>query len=208
MTMHRSAMLLPAVLLAACGGRAERPESPVPIEANWRDMATPADRDRLRGWREAWTAGLDKLRATDRGRIGAEGDLFNPDVARAGAVPPSGLYRCRLFKLGAKGTAMAEFTDYPAVECQVDDEGAVSSFYKKTGTQRPVGTIFHDDPNRAIFLGTLLFGDEVRPMHYGRDARRDIAGYVERIGERRWRLVIPSPAFESLIDVVEIVPIK
>jgi hypothetical protein len=33
-----------------------------------------------------------------------------------------------------------------------------------------------------------------------------LAGYIERIGDKRWRLVLPYPRFESLLDVVEIVP--
>jgi hypothetical protein len=33
-----------------------------------------------------------------------------------------------------------------------------------------------------------------------------MAGVVERIGERRWRLVLPYPAFESTIDIVELIP--
>jgi hypothetical protein len=43
-------------------------------------------------------------------------------------------------------------------------------------------------------------------MRYGRDADRDLAGWVERVGERRWRLILPYPRFESTIDVVELVP--
>jgi hypothetical protein len=33
-----------------------------------------------------------------------------------------------------------------------------------------------------------------------------MAGLVERIGARRWRLVLPYPRFESTLDVIEIVP--
>ena len=33
-----------------------------------------------------------------------------------------------------------------------------------------------------------------------------MAGYVERVGEKRWRLVLPWPKFESIVDVVELVP--
>ena len=29
---------------------------------------------------------------------------------------------------------------------------------------------------------------------------------VERIGDNRWRLVLPAPAYESLLDVIELVP--
>ena len=33
-----------------------------------------------------------------------------------------------------------------------------------------------------------------------------MAGLVERIGDNRWRLVLPAPAYESLLDVIELVP--
>ena len=58
----------------------------------------------------------------------------------------------------------------------------------------------------AEFLGTLVLGDETRALQYGQDETRDVAGYVERIGPARWRLVMPKPHFESTIDVMELVP--
>jgi hypothetical protein len=57
-----------------------------------------------------------------------------------------------------------------------------------------------------IFLGTLQLGDEQGTLRYGHDRDRDMAGILERIGEGRWRLVLPSPAFESMLDVVELTP--
>ena len=66
--------------------------------------------------------------------------------------------------------------------------------------------IFDDGRARQIFLGTLSLGDDDLPMDYGRDANRDMAGSIVRIGPWRWRLVLPYPHFESLLDVVEQVP--
>ena len=43
-------------------------------------------------------------------------------------------------------------------------------------------------------------------MQYGRDPDRDIAGWVERIGEGRWRLIVPEPRFESKMDIYELTP--
>ncbi|MDB5668625.1 MAG: hypothetical protein JWL74_1575, partial [Alphaproteobacteria bacterium] len=37
---------------------------------------------------------------------------------------------------------------------------------------------------------------------------RDMAGIVERIGDRRWRIVLPRPSFESIVDVLELVPVR
>jgi len=69
-----------------------------------------------------------------------------------------------------------------------------------------VGTIFPSDALRHVFLGTLALGDEQSAMQYGRDSERDVAGYVDRIGPNRWRLIMPRPSFESVMDVMELVP--
>ena len=55
---------------------------------------------------------------------------------------------------------------------------------------------------------TLVLGDEARAMQYGRDRERDVAGYVERIGSNRWRMIMPRPHFESQMDVLELVPVQ
>jgi hypothetical protein len=57
-----------------------------------------------------------------------------------------------------------------------------------------------------VFLGTLMLGDERRAMEYGVDPNRDVAGFVERIGPNRWRLAMPRPHFESIVDVMELLP--
>ena len=176
-------------------------------DADWRRVVTAADRSRLRAWRQAWIDALAKVRAGNEGAaISADAALFDPDRALPGPVPPAGAYLCRVYKLGANGTAMRNVTVYPAVECNVDEEGDVSSFYKVSGRQRPVGLIFRETQARAVFLGTLVLGDETKPLDYGQDQARDLAGYIERIGPQRWRLALPYPRFESLLDVVEIIP--
>jgi hypothetical protein len=54
----------------------------------------------------------------------------------------------------------------------------------------------------------LVLGDESRALQYGRDTERDVAGFVERIGPNRWRLIMPRPHFESIMDVMELVPVQ
>ena len=58
----------------------------------------------------------------------------------------------------------------------------------------------------SFLAGTLVLGDESMAVSYGSDRMRDMAGLVELIGDNRWRLVLPSPAYESLLDVIELVP--
>jgi hypothetical protein len=194
-------------VLAGCGG-GDRPRmaSPKRVAADWRTVATAADRERLRNWRAAWMTGVAQLRTEgNEAALKPLGALFEPDRSLPQPLPPAGDYRCRTFKLGTKAAGAPVFTGYPWFACRVEREGEVFSFYKESGSQRPVGLMF-DDGARAIFLGTLLLGDERAPLQYGQDRSRDMAGIVERVGERRWRMVLPYPAFESTLDLIELVP--
>ena len=189
--------------LAACA----MAPSPRAESTDWREVATASDRARLRDWRTAFTAALDSARkAGFAGAIAREGTLLDPDAA-TGPVPiPNGRYKCRVIKLGGKSAAMLDFVAYPAFDCRVQQEKQLQSLAKLTGSQRHIGLLFNADPLRQMFLGTLVLGDEQRAMQYGRDPDRDLAGWVERVGERRWRLVLPYPQYESTLDVVELVP--
>ncbi|WP_241491914.1 DUF4893 domain-containing protein [Sphingomonas endophytica] len=209
MRIATGAMLL--LCLAGCGGRrtaAPMPTPPAAVEpGDWRTVATAADRDRLRRWRDAWTGALTAARRAAAAEVAAQGPLLAIDAALPGPVPPRGRYRCRVVKLGAKIAGQRDYLAYPWFDCLVtptaDGEAQLA---KLTGSQRQVGTIYRAEGTRAAFLGTLTLGDEVRPFAYGRDRTRDVAGWVERIGARRWRLAMPYPAFESTLDVLELVP--
>ena len=185
----------------------EAPTAPVAVPHSWRVAATEADRERLRDWRKAFAVALGRARAAGHGaEIEREGALLDPDAA-IGEVPiPNGDYRCRVIKLGAKTPGLLEFIAHPHFACRIRPERGIQGFAKLTGSQRPVGLIFPGDALRQVFLGTLVLGDEARAMQYGRDAERDVAAYVEKIGANRWRMVMPYPAFESLTDVIELIP--
>ncbi|HEX8301518.1 DUF4893 domain-containing protein [Sphingomonas sp.] len=192
--------------LSGCGvyrqATSARPDTTQP----WRTIATDRDRERLREWHKAWDEALPLARAAEPEAIAADTLLFDPDRAMGGAALPPGKYRCRTYKLGVSGTAMRDFTAYPAFDCAVTEEGDVDSFQMRTGTQRPAGLLFAETDARTIFIGTLVLGDEATPLRYGLDRRRDMIGYVERIAERRWRLVLPYPNFQSKLDIIELVP--
>ena len=173
---------------------------------DWRQVATEHDRARLRDWRKSFTDALAAARTSGSAEIAKEGALLDPDAALGGGPIPNGTYACRVIKLGAKSQGMLDYVSYPAFACRVDQERDLQGFAKLTGSQRPVGLIFPGDVMRQVFLGTLVLGDEREARQYGQDETRDVAGYVERIGPNRWRLVMPAPAFESQLDVMELVP--
>lgn len=189
--------------LSACATLTQPPAAP---SADWRTIATQDDRERLRDWRSAFVDGLRGAGAAGHGAdIAREGALLEPDSALGGPIP-DGDYRCRVIKLGAKTAGLLNYVAYPYFTCRIRRDGEVQSFVKLTGSQRQVGRIYPGDALRQVFLGTLALGDEVQAMRYGRDTERNVAGFVERIGENRWRLIMPRPHFESQMDVMELVP--
>jgi hypothetical protein len=198
-----------ALILAGCasGTDSTRQSAAAPIAPDWRSIATEHDRERLRNWRTAWMEGVRKAQASgNAGAIAREGALLQPDVAIDWRDPPPGDYRCRVVKVGAKSQGMLDYIAYPPFLCRIRQEQGLMSFTKMTGSQRPIGHFLPYVGQRMVFLGTLQLGDEARALQYGRDRERDMAGVVERIGENRWRLVLPYPHFESTIDIFELVP--
>lgn len=174
----------------------------------WREVATEDDRRRLREWRDAFVAALEEARGSGHGAdIAREGSLLDPDAAIRGAALPPGDYLCRTIKLGSQGAGGLDYTPYPAFRCRVSaGRDGLMLFTKLTGSQRPVGRLYGENPHRQIFLGTMQLSDERQVLSYGRDRDRNMAGQVERIGERRWRILFPYPHFESTLDVLELVP--
>ena len=202
--MNKAVLFAACVLLAGCT-RSAPIESAGAVSPDWRRVATPEDRARLREWRTAFMAGLTQARAAGHSaEIAREGVLLEPDAGRT-LRPTAGDYRCRVIKLGSKGAGGLAYVSYPSFMCRIDDEGGVASFKKLTGSQRPVGVIL-GNAQRLVFLGTLVLGDERLPLDYGRDRERDMIGAVEALPDGRWRLILPYPHYESMIDVIELVP--
>jgi hypothetical protein len=117
------------------------------------------------------------------------------------------MYRCRVIKLGAKAQGNLDYVSYPGFTCRVKPDRELQRLGKLSGSQRYVGLLFPNDAVRLVFLGSLVLGDERRALQYGQDETRDVAGFVERIGPNRWRLLMPKPHFESQLDVMELVPL-
>jgi hypothetical protein len=209
---HRSliALAIAAAGLAACSVHREGPTAAVPLArlATWRTIATRDDHQRISDWRKAWLKALAMARPGHQAEIAAEGPLLDPDAALLDRpAPPPGDYRCRTIKLGTQSTVAPDYIVYAPTRCRIAAaSGGTFSFAKLGGPQRPMGRIFPDTQRRMIFLGTLQLGDEPGTLRYGNDKLRDLAAIVERVGDRRWRMVFPNPHFESTLDVIELVP--
>ena len=204
----RSALLATlAILIGGCGV-VQQSSGLIPRWTTaYRQVISDNDRIRLRDWRASFEDGLAAARKAGHStEIDRDGPLLDPDAALAGPAIPNGIYHCRVIKLGAKDPGNLDFASYGGFTCRVRQERALQRLSKLSGAQRYVGLIFPSDAIRNVFLGTLAFADETRVLQYGQDDQRDVAGYVERIGPNRWRLVMPQPHFESRIDVMELVP--
>ncbi|MFT3977912.1 MAG: DUF4893 domain-containing protein, partial [Sphingomonas bacterium] len=140
--------------------------------------------------------------------IARDDALYDPDRAQDDPIPPAGQYRCRIVKLGALHPGNHAFVTMPEAGCTVGQDGEQIWFTVDDGKQRPIGRFFTGPPGRGVFLGTLELGDERRPLEYGLDAQRDMIAWVDRVGEARWRLMVPKPHFDALAELVEITPAR
>jgi len=203
----RVALLSFALVLSGCSVIAPPTRMIPDWSRDWHRVATESDRKRLRDWRQTFVAAIDAARKSGHSaEIAREGVLLDPDAALGGGPIPNGAYRCRVIKVGAQSQGMLDYVAYPAFACSIAAQRDLQQLAKLNGSQRQFGLIFPGDLLRQVFLGTLVLGDETRALQYGQDDSRDVVGYVERIGPNRWRLVMPSPHFESQLDVMELVP--
>src|SRR5690349_3276424 len=78
----RAVLILALLPLAACAAVPQSLRSPVAGSTDWRQVATSADRARLRNWRTAFVKALDQARkAGHSAEIAREGRLLDPDAA-------------------------------------------------------------------------------------------------------------------------------
>jgi hypothetical protein len=205
--MRSAPILLALFALTGCS-TIERSTSMFPNRSrDWRLVATQDDQKRLRDWRASFVAAIAAARTAGHGtQIDREGVLLQPDSALAGGPLANGTYRCRLIKIGVKDAGEHAYASSGPLTCRVNPDGRLQQLVMLGGVQREMGLVFPGDAVREVFLGTLMLPGESRAMQYGADENRDVAGYVDRIGPQRWRLVMPAPHFDSLLAVLELVP--
>ncbi len=194
--------------VAPSGPRPSIEVGPPPKSEAWREIATPEDKDRIARLGLAWQEALAEAAKTNGGDIRREGRLLLPRSALPRPDPTPGSYNCRLIKLGRATPKGKAYESFKPFFCYVQVEDNLLTIVKQTGSQRPGGRLWQDDETtRLIFLGSLTLGDSEAPLGYGDDAKRNMAGVLERIGPFQWRLVIPWPQSTSKLDVFELTPV-
>ena len=175
-------------------------EDKVPVE--WRNVITPADKERLDRAKDAWSAALTAA-GRFRSAISAEGALLDPETSLPRAAPSPGPYLCRVIRLGGR-PAFAAFKPF---NCFVDAEGELLTMVKANGTLRPAGRLWADSDTRMVFLGGLAAMRGAPPPYSDTDDTRNVAGLLERVGPFRWRLAVPYPKGGGVLDVYELKPL-
>jgi hypothetical protein len=204
-----------AAVVASCAVTPGPPPPPPPpagvtgpVLPDWRASITSFDRDRLNRLDQAWTLALAQARRQEgSGDLASTGRLIEPDAALRNVSPPPGDYRCRTVKLGSQGgEAGLGYVVYGWFACRIEMTPNGLKFSKLTGSQRPSGLLFPERDDRMILLGSMALASEPPANSYGQRPQRDMVSVLERIEERRWRLVTPWPHNESNLDLLDLVP--
>ena len=116
-------------------------------------------------------------------------------------------YARRTVKLGSQGGEEGlGYVVYGWFACRIEQTPRGLKFSKLTGSQRPSGLLFPENDRQMVMLGSLALAEEPAANSYGQRPDRDLIAVLERIGDRRWRLVLPWPQAESNLDVIELIP--
>ena len=175
---------------------------------DWRKIAKPDDASNLGRMDQAWR--LARAEAEKGGfsrQVEALGPLADPNAGQSGRLQPApGTYRCRTIKMGSRDGGGLAYVDYPWFACSVElTAGGDLILSKTTGSQRTQGLLYPDTDRRLVYVGAQAWGDEAHYPRYGQTAERDQLGVLERIGQNRWRLVVPWPKQEAKLELLEIV---
>lgn len=175
----------------------------------WKTVASADDQDRLARLDDAWKQALREANNEFGAQLDALGMLAVQDAALEALPlqPGPGKYRCRTIKIGTIIDGL-KYVAYPWFTCTVElTPGGDLILTKTTGSQRTQGLIYPDpaNPKRLIYVGAQAWGDtETTFPAYGAQPERDQVGVIERIGNGRWRMVVPWPRQESKLDILEI----
>ncbi len=208
-----------SLFVAACATTPAAPPPPPPpsgpvgpasasVLPDWRTIITSTDRDRYQRRDAAWSLALQQAkRQAGSGDLAGLGDLTERRAVQNGVTPPVGDYRCRTVKLGSQGGEDGlGYVVYGWFACRIEQTPRGLKFSKLTGSQRPSGLLFPENNREMVMLGSVSLASEPAANSYGRLPDRDLVAVLERVGERRWRLVIPWPRNESNLDLIELVP--
>jgi hypothetical protein len=111
----------------------------------------------------------------------------------------TGNWKCRTTKLGNE----PKLVIYGWFKCRVTDDGSGWMLEKTSGSQRTKGRFYTESDKRLTYLGVGYHSGD-KPGNYSAGPDVDQVGYVYRTGKKEFRIEFPSPARESLMDILEL----
>lgn len=214
--MLRISTIVSIVMLAVLPGcKTVQSTRPIAIVAeaadanDWHVVASTVDAARIGKIAASWESALADVRSrVGRKAVTNEGALLDPAAALPRPAPPPGVYHCRVVRLGLTPInhtrALESFKPF---YCYVAVEGALLTFTKGDGTHRPGGRLWDDSDTRLVFLGSVSDLPDGPLPAYGDNPMSNQVGIVERIGDFRWRMVLPGSSREAKLDVMELTPV-
>jgi hypothetical protein len=162
-------------------------------------LMTAADKVRLEAYGETRKAALQEAKGGDPVEVKELDEILARKIVSFSEQDLTGNWQCRTIKAGGLGALVI----YDWFKCKVSDDGSGWMLRKTTGSQRTTGRLYDDGEKRAIYLGSLHYKDDpAKP--YGADAEMDQVGYAFRTGPDGWRIELPKPVHESVLDIIEL----
>jgi len=199
-------ILAAAAALAGCQNLAPPPAvetgATVTIEEPeaWRSVAAVSDAAAIDALPGDWAAARDSLRAARLARRAeAEGPLLDPAAGLPRAAPAPGPYACRLIRLGGAPSQSRPWRESSGFFCYVGVEGDRLSLTVEGGQERLGGYLWEEKSSaRLVFLGAAVPPRRTLPA-YGDIPAANAVGTLERIGDFRYRLVLPGRGGSRLV---------
>lgn len=181
----------------------------IPAGADWRAIITPADQirlDNLAATRASAIAEAEAaIAAKEQNALEASDfrDVLDAETIAATDRDVIGRYRCRVAKLGGQ---YLQLIRYPFFNCRIQQGPDGSLVIQKlSGSQRLIWRLWLEpDALSYVYLGTTYVNDD-QPIAYNVDPKENSVGRLYRIGSDRLRLELPTPYYESTMDVFELV---
>jgi hypothetical protein len=112
-----------------------------------------------------------------------------------------------MFRFGGESRGRGALSLVGSFFCFISVEGRQLRFVRETGSPRPVGFLYEDsDDTRLVFVGTTAERRETSVPAYGDRLDRDVVGVMQRVGNFRYRLVLPWRG-DTPIELYELTPV-
>jgi hypothetical protein len=164
-------------------------------------LITPADQARLDKYVETKSKAVEAAKKNGAPEDVAQLDktLSAPTLVFSEDFDMAGNWQCRTTKLGNDPALVV----YGWFKCRVSDDGSGWMLEKTSGSQRTQGRFYTESDKRLTYLGTGYIAGE-KPKKYGAGPASDQVGYAYRTGKNEFRIEFPAPAYESVMDILEL----